>query len=103
MLKRVFSIPLIVIVFCSFTLNSKAEFNINVGDEFQYNVQYWNWEAIIGSNSSSFQGFTIDNHLFNEGDDFLIEVINMDDNFTADYRIIKDGYSIDRHTGPLVY
>ncbi len=98
MKKRILPIFLFLIIICNFYVYSKAEFNINVGDEFRYEVLKWNWEAISGSNSSSFQGFRIDDLLFSEGDEFLIKVLNMDDNFTADYRIEKDGFTADHHT-----
>lgn len=97
MQKKVLLIPLMIFL-CSCAFNTKAIFNISVGDEFQYDVKKWNWEAISGSNSSSAHGFTIDNHHFDEGEDFLIKVLAMEDNFSASYRIKKDEYSIDKDT-----
>ncbi|TET28572.1 MAG: hypothetical protein E3J70_09430 [Candidatus Heimdallarchaeota archaeon] len=92
MQRRVFLIPFIVVILCSFTLNSKAEFNISVGDEFQYDVKTCNWSATIGPNSSSAQGFRIYNNHYNEGEDFTVKVIEKPDNNTAIVRFEKDGY-----------
>jgi hypothetical protein len=95
MRKKIFLVPILLLFFCKFTSFTKAEFNVNIGDEYHYDVIKWNWQAISGPNSSAAYGFRIDDHLFAEGEDFLVKVLDTPDNHSAAWRIEKDGYSED--------
>ncbi len=95
-LKKVLKIalPLLVVGLFLSASFAKANFGVNVGDIFTFDVIANERSVTLGANSATADGYEIDGHAFAAGTSVEIEVLEFDDSFinTTIYEIRSGSY-----------